>query len=219
MLFELCCWRRLLSVPWTSKRSNQSILKEISPEYSLEGLLLKLKLQCFGHLMRRAESFEKTLMLGKIEGGRSRGWERMRWLDGITDSMDMSFSKLQEMVMDRDLACCSQCGHKESDVTEQLTNKIFISLLWITLFLHYRTQEFTSFSTYFLLISSTFIVLGSTDFLIVSKSLSLRSFKLSQTSNLVRTNHYLSFLIYAQLQCLATRTPFLSLVLHYQHQN
>ena len=93
--FELWCWRRLLIVPWTARRSNQSILKEISPEYSLEGLMLKLKLQYFGHLMRRTESFEKTLMLRKIEGKRRRGQQRMRWLDGITDSKDMSLSKLQ----------------------------------------------------------------------------------------------------------------------------
>ena len=151
--FELWCWRRLLRVPWTARSSNQSTLQEISPEYSLEGLMLKLKLQYFGHLMRRTDSLEKTLMLGKIEGRRRRGWQRMRWLDGITDMMDMNLSRLQKLVMDREIWHAAIHGVTKSQTRLSDWTKLnwtrmtwFQAVMWTFCLFFFFFSPFISFS-------------------------------------------------------------------------
>ena len=152
--FELWCWRRLLRVPWTARRSNQSILKEISSEYSLEEVMLKLKLQYYGHLIQRADSFEKTLKLGKIEGRRWRGWQRMRWLDGSTDSMDMSLGKLQVLVIDREAWRAVVCGVSKSQTQLSYWNELNWTRVRISF--HFKNEQCSFVSLYYILFINSF---------------------------------------------------------------
>ena len=198
--FELCCWWRLLRVPWTAGRSNQSILKEISPEYSLEGLMLKLKLQYFGHLMWRTDSLEKTLMLGEIADRRKRGRQRMRWLDGITNSIDVNLSKLWELVLDGQgsLACCHPWGHKESDTTEQLNwteHSIYILVYLLSL----SIGKFIKISFFVLTLESLpFIIVARTQNVpqwLLTICNSNRFFILTKLDHIVHSYLYLAMFI------------------------